>query len=192
MRTTWKFLGILTIGAVALAGCIGQGTHIVTPKLQAGTSAPGVWHTFGGNGCFWERLSGTSGTADQVISYLFSVSGPRYVEIKDGDKGFKTENCLPWAGSGGPFDKVVGANANGEWGNGDFMIGHDIEAGNYVASNKPGCTWQRLSGFGGEATDVIQSSYDADVTDLTKVTIKDTDVGFRTQGCGVWKVDPGP
>jgi hypothetical protein len=82
----------------------------------------------------------------------------------------------------------VGANADGEWGPGDYMIGRDIEAGDYVASNETGCSWQRLSGFGGEESDVIASSTDTDVTDVTKVTIKDTDVGFRTQGCGSWSL----
>src|SRR3954468_17023374 len=173
MQKTWKFLGILVIGAVALAGCIGQGTHAVTAQLQNGTSAPGVWHTFAGNGCFWERLSSAPGAPEDVIASFFSVSGPRYVEIKSGDKSFKTQGCLPWAESGGPFDKVVGANADGEWPPGDYMIGHDIEAGDYVASNESGCTWQRLSGFGGEPDDVIQSSTDPPAK-ADEVTIEDT------------------
>jgi len=182
---SWKFVGLLAVAGVALAGCIGPGTHVVTPTLKNNTAAPGLWHTFGGNGCYWARLSGLSGTPADIIASAASVSGPRYVEIKSTDAGFTSTACLPWAKADGPFDKKIGVNTAGEFGNGDYRVGPDIAAGNYTATNAAGCHWARLSGFGGQQTDVIASSLGTD-----SVTIASGDAGFSSTGCGTWKPAP--
>jgi hypothetical protein len=182
---SWKFAGLVAVVGIALAGCLAPGTHTVTPTLKNNTAAPGIWHTFGGNGCYWARLSGLSGAPADIIASAASVSGPRYVEVKSTDAGFTTKSCLPWVQAGGPFDRKIGVSSTGEFGNGDYRIGPDIAAGAYTASNTAGCYWARLSGFGGQTADIIASSLGTGT-----VTIDAGDKGFSTTGCGTWKPAP--
>ena len=185
MNRTLKLAATLAIGSIALAGCLFPGVHQVTPKLMRDTASPGLWHTFGGTNCFFPRLSDFSGENHGTIASFTSPGGPRYVEIKSTDAGFNSTNCVPWAQADGPFDKKVAANAQGEFPQGDYRVGKDIEAGGYTASVTAGCHWQRLSGFGSEDSDIIASG-----TDNPAVTIDAADVGFRTWGCGVWTKTP--
>ena len=179
----WKLIVGTALAAVALAGCLGPGTHAVTPTLMNNTAKPGLWHTFGGSGCYWERLRGLSGGPADIIANGFSLGGPRYVEVKDADAGFLTERCLPWVQADGPFDHVIGADAtSGRWNDGDYRVGTDIMAGTYQAAASPDCYWERLSGFGGEPSDVIAN----DLGTGGMVTIAPTDVGFSTNRCGGW------
>lgn len=180
MHRTWKLLAMVAVGSVALAGCLFPGVHQVTPKLMKDTAAPGLWHTFGGTDCFFERLSDFSGEPHGTIASFTSPGGPRYVEIKDTDAGFNSEKCVPWAEADGPFDKHIGA-VDGAFTQGDYRVGTDVDAGTYEASVTTGCVWQRLSGFGSEDSDIIASD-----TDNPSVTIDASDVGFRTWGCGTW------
>jgi len=180
MHRSWKFAATVVIGGVALAGCLNPGVRQVTPTLMRDTAAPGLWHTFGGTGCFFERLSDFSGEDHGTIASFASPGGPRYVEIKTSDAGFNSVNCVPWAAADGPFDKKIGA-VEGEFTQGDYRVGIDIEAGDYTASHETGCHWQRLSGFGLEDSDILDEG-----TDLAEVTIEETDEGFRTWGCGTW------
>ena len=185
MFRTLKFAAMVAVGSIALAGCLFPGVHQVTPTLMKDTAKPGLWHTFGGTNCFFERLSDFSGQPHGTIASFTSPGGPRYVEIKNTDAGFNSTNCVPWAETGGPFDKHIGATAEGQFEGGDYRVGEDVPAGDYTASVTDGCHWQRLSGFGSEASDII-----AEDTDNPAVTIDDTDVGFRTWGCGVWTKTP--
>jgi hypothetical protein len=175
---------MMMIGGVALAGCLFPGVHQVTPKLMKDTASPGLWHTFGGTNCYFARLSDFSGKDAGNIGSFNSPGGPRYVEIKETDAGFNTQGCLPWAEADGPLDKHIGA-VNGQFTQGDYRVGTDVDAGDYTASVTNGCVWQRLSGFGSENSDIIASD-----TDNPAVTIDASDVGFRTWGCGVWTKTP--
>ena len=176
-RKSWKLVGLVAVAGIVLAGCLNQGTHLVTPKLKNNTAVAGLWHTFGGNGCYWARLNG----AGTVLASAASQSGPRYVEIKSGDSWFRTSSCVLWTQADGPFDRRVGVNANGTFGNGDFRIGKDIPSGTYIASSPQDCSWQRLSGFSGEPADVIESNLGSGEVDIAP-----GDVGFRSTGCGTW------
>ena len=176
-RKSWKLVGLVAVAGIMLAGCLGQGTHLVTPKLKNNTAVAGLWHTFGGNGCYWARLNG----AGTTLASGASPSGPRYVEIKAGDSWFRTSSCVLWVQADGPFDRRVGVNADGTFGNGDFRIGKDIPSGTYIASSPPGCSWSRLSGFSGEQAAVIESN-----TGSGEVSIAPGDAGFRSSGCGTW------
>jgi len=185
MNRTLKLAAMMAIGSIALAGCLFPGVHQVTPKLMKDTASPGLWHTFAGNNCFFQRLSDFSGEDHGTIASFMSPGGPRYIEIKSSDAGFNSTNCLPWVQADGPFDKKIGANAAGEFPQGDYRVGKDIVAGDYTASVTTGCRWQRLSGFSSEDSDII-----ANDTDNPAVTIAASDVGFRTWGCGVWTKTP--
>jgi len=181
MHRTWKFAAMIVIGGIALAGCLNPGVRVVTPTLMKDGAAPGLWHTFGGTDCYFERLSDFSGQPSGTIASFSSPSGPRYVEIKASDAGFNSTSCLPWAAADGPFDKHIGA-VDGQFTEGDYRVGTDIEPGDYTASNDASCEWQRLSGFGLEDPDDIIDSGSG----VGEVTIDAGDEGFRTWGCGTW------
>ena len=57
-KKSWKLIGLVATAGIALAGCLAPGTHVVTPTLKNNTAVAGLWHTFGGNGCYWARLNG--------------------------------------------------------------------------------------------------------------------------------------
>jgi hypothetical protein len=175
-KKSWKLIGLVATAGIMLAGCLSPGYHLVTPTLRNGTATPGLWHTFGGNNCYWARLDG-NGT---VLASASSPSGPRYVQIESGDTWFRSVNCLSWAQADGPFDRRVGVTG-GTFGNGDFRVGHDIGSGTYIASQPVGCYWARLSGFSGAPSDVIQSNVGSGEAEIAP-----TDVGFSSTGCGTW------
>lgn len=180
MRRSLSVLGVVAVAGIALAGCLTPGVHVVTPKLMNNTAAPGLWHTFGGTNCYWERLSGTSGAPSDVIANFSSPSGPRYVEIVDTDAAFNSRQCLPFALADGPFDKRIGQAADGTFPDGDYRIGKDVDAGDYKASVSGSCHWARVSSFTGESDAIIQQGTSTDVS------IDPSDFGFQSTGCGVW------
>jgi hypothetical protein len=154
----------------------------VTPTLQNGSASVGLWHTFGGDGCYWERLRGFSGLIDDIIANNISNVGPRYVEIKAGDAGFRTERCVPWVQADGPLDRKFGVTSSNQFpGDGDYRVGPEVPPGRYQATTPTGCYWARLSGFSGELADVIANANDQGIVDIAQ-----SDVGFTTDHCGVW------
>ena len=69
----------------------GDGTWMVGDDIKAGT-----YRTKGNSdGCYWARLSGTSGELADVIANG-DADGPTSVTISDGDVAFETSGCGPW------------------------------------------------------------------------------------------------
>lgn len=68
-----------------------DGTFIVNTDIQ-----PGTYKNSGGSGCYYARLSGFSGTLDDIISND-NTSGPAIVTIDATDVGFKSSRCGTWA-----------------------------------------------------------------------------------------------
>jgi sugar-specific transcriptional regulator TrmB len=73
------------------------------------------------------------------------------------------------------------------FGDGTYQVGTDIQPGTYrTREGSPGCYYERLSGFSGEMNEILANG----VTDAPAiVTIKPTDAGFQSQGCGTWTKD---
>jgi len=69
----------------------GDGIH------QVGVTIPfGIYTTSGSpSGCYWARLSGFSGTLDDIIANQFA-SGPQVVTIFFSDRGFESSGCGTW------------------------------------------------------------------------------------------------
>lgn len=68
-------------------------------------------------------------------------------------------------------------------GPGTYEVGVDVQPGTYRAEDSGDtCYWARLSNLTGD-NDIIANSY-ADGPAV--VTIRRTDKGFRTEGCGTW------
>ncbi len=81
-------------------------------------------------------------------------------------------------------------NPDGSFGDGTFRVGSDIQAGTYHnTDSSQGCYWERLSGFGGTLDEIIANNFtfSADI-----VTIKPSDAGFHSDGCGTWMPDNSP
>lgn len=80
-------------------------------------------------------------------------------------------------------DSSTGPN----FGDGTYQVGTDIQPGTYrTREGSPGCYYERLSGFSGEFDDILANGN----TDAPAViTIKPTDAGFTSQGCGTWTKD---
>jgi len=67
----------------------GEGTFLVGADVQPGT------YRGGGSGCYWARLSGTSGGFNDIITNG-NVEGPTVVTIAASDKAFETSGCGTW------------------------------------------------------------------------------------------------
>lgn len=155
----------------------GEGDQIVGTTI-----APGIYAADGGPSCYWERLSGFSGSLDEVIANDFDTTNP-VVEIAATDRGFSSSGCGPWSNNLVPL--------YWEWptafDEGTVIVGHDIPDGTYQAPGGTSCYWERLSGFSGEFKDIIANDFD---TTNPVVTIAATDAAFRSDNCGTWQPVP--
>ncbi|OBJ61288.1 hypothetical protein A9W95_09690 [Mycobacterium sp. 1423905.2] len=68
-------------------------------------------------------------------------------------------------------------------GDGVFRMGADLQAGTYQSQGDSSCSWERLRGFRGTSTDVIEHGEGAG---LQVVHIAPSDAGFKSQHCGTW------
>lgn len=69
---------------------------------------------------------------------------------------------------------------------GTWRVPSEVKPGTYWANGQAGCYWERLRGFSGDVLkDVISNSVSATEGPVT-VTIKPTDLGFKSQLCGTW------
>ncbi len=140
----------------------------------------------GGDGCYWERLSGFGGTLDDVIANDFTPHAyPLVVEIKPTDAGFYAdEDCGIWFLVTGP----ITSNPDGPIGEGTYIVGTgpnaDMHPGTWRAPGGSSCYWERLSGFGGTLNEIIANDFGA-INPV--VTIAPTDAGFHSHNCGTWE-----
>ncbi|OSM42686.1 hypothetical protein [Nesterenkonia sp. PF2B19] len=70
----------------------GDGVYIVGSDVEPGTytTEPGSW------GCYWARLSGTSGEFHDIITNGFVDDGQALVTIAETDVAFETSGCGVW------------------------------------------------------------------------------------------------
>lgn len=69
-------------------------------------------------------------------------------------------------------------------GDGLFLVGVDIEPGQYRGNGGGTCYWARLSGTSGDFDEVIANDLPSGPT---VVTINPSDEAFETSGCGEWR-----
>ena len=153
----------------------GDGTHIVGTNIE-----PGTYRNAGGRFCYWARLSGFSGEFDDILANgtLEGVSG--VVTIKASDTGFNSQGCGNWY--------LVTATTGRQltrFGDGTHIVGADIRAGTYRNTGGEFCYWERLSGFSGDFDEILANGTLEGVSGV--VTVKASDRGFSSQGCGRWQ-----
>ena len=74
------------------------------------------------------------------------------------------------------------------FGPGVQAVGSDIVPGRYTAmvpADSAGCYWERLAGFSGELSEVIETD-SATAGEPVVVDIAADDAGFASNGCGTW------
>ena len=104
--------------------------------------------------------------------------------IKPTDVAFKTLSCSTWRLVSSQSTQSSAAQSNTIPGDGVYLVGTDVQPGTYV-SNSPGyCSWYRLSSLNGESNNIIDS--DNSASGKQYVTIKPTDVAFKTLSCSTW------
>lgn len=76
---------------------------------------------------------------------------------------------------------------SGAFSDGTYRVGMVVQPGTYRAVPSSICYWERLSGFGGTFDEIIANDYGGGPR---IVTIVPTDAGFKSSGCGIWKLQP--
>lgn len=161
-------------------GTFGDGTFIVGVDI-----APGRYRTTTATDCLWFRLYDFGGIYGAYEGFNATARGRLgIVDIAPTDAGFTSRGCGTWSPNLTPI-----VTPGQPFGDGTYLVGVDVAPGRYLAS-EPGnwCYWTRLGSFGGDTSfgydtpdDIIGSG-----SSLAIVDIFETDVGFRTSGCGTW------
>jgi hypothetical protein len=143
-----------------------------------------------GDSCTWTRASEIPPPAsevpdmDTIATATVSGEGRSIVTVDEGDAAFVTGGCGTWVPDVGP----ITLRPNQPFVSGTYRVGRDIAPGTWKASNTAVCGWARLSGFGGEESDVIA---DGRSSDVQTVTIDEGDAGFTAdEACGTWTLQP--
>jgi hypothetical protein len=121
-------------------------------------------------------LSGFGGSLDDIIANDFGTSHV-IVDLAASDAGFRFSRCgsfTPYAPPAGPSDS---------FGPGDYVVNHQVVAGTYSAPGGSGCYWERLRGFGGSLSDLIDNDFGST---RPIVSISPGDAGFSSNRCGAW------
>ena len=154
----------------------GAGTWIVNEDI-----APGRYFTNPSSGCYWERLSGTTGAFSDILANGVIVfdSGQEIVDIAMSDYAFKPESeCGTWSLT--PVSAPSSGIPPGRW-----LVGRQIPAGQYETNASSGCYWERLRGFS-SVRDVIANDF-VSGGGRQIITILSSDEGFYSDDdCGTW------
>ena len=155
----------------------GGGTWIVNEDIE-----PGRYFTKPFPGCYWERLSDTTGSSSEIIAneFIGFDSGQEIIDIARSDYAFKPDfECGMWRQT--PLAAPLSGIPPGRW-----LVGGQIPAGMYETNSSSGCYWERLSGFNGNTSDVIANDFVAD-PGREIVRILPSDEGFYSDAdCGTW------
>ena len=162
----------------------GAGTWLVGSDIEAGR-----YFANPRDGCYWERLSGLSGTLDDIIAneFIGFDSPQEIVDIGPSDLAFNTdEDCRRWDQSPEPAPRA-GTIPPGTW-----LVGEQVEPGVYAVDAGDGCYWERLSGFGGSVIDDVLANDFVSGGGRQLVEIERSDVGFSNdEDCGTWRAVGG-
>ena len=143
--------------------------------------APGIYANLGSTFsiCYWERLSGFSGSQDEVIASGYSADR-QIVEISRWDVGFYSYDCWAWV----PGLTAFSIEPGGVVPDGTWFVGREVTPDIYWTFEGFGCYWERLKGFGGTLDDVIEFGLGRRPTITVEISSNDT--GFHSIGCGLW------
>jgi len=151
----------------------GDGTYQVGKDIK-----PGTYRTrTGSTNCYYARLKGFSGSLGDILANN-NTDAPAVVTIKPSDKGFESQNCGTWTQD---LSRITASKTSFD--DGIFIVGTDITPGTYKDTGGDNCYYARLSGFSGSLSEILANN---NVSAPTIVTIKASDKGFESKGCGTW------
>jgi hypothetical protein len=130
--------------------------------------------------CYWARLKGFDGTLSEIIANDNVINAYSVVTISKTDVGFESNDCGEWTSD---LSQVTTSKSKLTV-DGKYIVGTDLSAGKWRSSGGDYCYWARLSGFGGTLSNIIAN--DNVLGGSTIITIRSTDKGFETKGCGTW------
>lgn len=152
----------------------GNGKHRVGSDIQ-----PGIYRIADvGSGCYWARLAGFDGELDDILAND-NATGSAVVEILPSDAGFESSRCGTWR-----MDTSRVTDSTTKFGEGTFIVGTDLEPGQWRSTGADGCYWARLSNFQGDLESIIAND---NVDGPTIVQIAPSDRGFESTRCGSWE-----
>jgi hypothetical protein len=155
----------------------GDGTFLVPDEVLPGTYRTTSYTS----DCYWTRLRGfESGLADLIASRI--GDGYHVATILETDAGFDSVSCGGWT-----TDLSPATQSRGEFEDGIFIVGVDIEPGMYAPSVVATCHWARLSGFSAAAEETLEEVYHSAADASPVVMLDPADVGFLSDGCGTWR-----
>jgi trypsin len=165
------------VGPAPPAVTFGNGIWVVGSDLPAGRYRMVSDGTY----CYWARLSGFGGTLGEIIANDFAYD-TQIVDIKATDKGFESSSCNTWSSDLTPRRADPAANWASD---GSLVVGDEIAAGTWHNSGLTDyCYWERLRGFGGTLSDIIDNDF---TNSPSVVTISTSDSGFyAAPDCGTW------
>lgn len=159
-----------TPSATSVPGSFGSGTKIIGSSIP-----PGRYISTTASGCYWERLSGFTGSFDEILANENPSGSHVIVDILPTDKGFNSSRCGTWT----PFIPTPPTT----FGEGTFAVGSEMPPGTWTAAFTSACYWSRISSFDGTFDSIIANG---NPTGSAVVTILPTDVGFLSARCGTW------
>lgn len=131
--------------------------------------------------CYWERLRGFSGDLDDIIANENVMDAFAVVTIGKNDAGFSSSGCGEWTKD---LSQVTFDREHIDM-DGTYIVGTDIKPGKWKSAGGEFCYWARLKSFSGTLSSILAN--DNVFGGSTIVTIRSTDKGFETRGCGVWE-----
>ena len=159
----------------------GSGAATGPGTLRVGQDiAPGIYAGVTGfsppEPCYWARLSGDSGSANDVIASADAI-GQFYIEVLATDAFLETACELT------PLSDLPGLPASPENVHpGTHIVGRDIAAGIYLGNPgrdvRESCHWERLSGVSGDPSQLTASG---DAEGLFYVEVESSDFALQSQ-----------
>ena len=159
-----------TVAPVTTLPGFGSGTLRVNDQIS-----PGRYSATAAAGCYWARLSGTSGQLEDVLSND-NATGHVIVDILPTDAAFQSARCGRFAIYTPPATPAAAIK------DGDWVVGEEIEPGTYETAASDRCYWARSKDATGNLRTVIANdNADGPAT----VTISPGEM-FRSNRCGTW------
>jgi hypothetical protein len=196
--------GMLAAGLLALAWAMGPGSSEAQQDAMHNCPQPGKWAVAvwdGPDGTDTGQALATCGEGVVDFAWYLDPATNGWLGYFDGQPDLTVLLTLDnmWGvmahgAVGGPTPTPTPTPTPGgpvtTFGDGTYVVGVDIAPGTYRnSSSSEGCYWERLSGFGGTSDEIIANEF---TTIRQLVTIKESDVGFSSDDCGIWTQDLTP
>ena len=160
----------------------GRGTWAIDLEIDPGTYSANIPL---GSTCFWSRLSSFSGRPEAFITSQSAV-GHSVMTVRNYDAGFYSDGCGVW-NAVAEFATIDESELLSVFDDGAYIVNHDILPGTFIAEGLENetCFWSRLTGFDGD--DFNRYNIYASPGQAI-ATILPSDAGFRSFGCGTWRL----